>query len=110
MISFFRAIPFHTAIQQRLEHLAGVRAADGSNLLRRATGHDAAAVRATFGTQIDYVVSALDHIQVVFDDDDSVADAYQTLQHVEQLVHIRKMQTRRRLVEDVNRAPGRSLR
>src|SRR2546427_11604106 len=51
-------------IQQGLEDVTSVRSLHRSHFLRRATRHDATTVRATFGSEVDDVVSALDDIEV----------------------------------------------
>jgi len=45
----------------------------------------------------------------VLDDDDAVALRDELMQHVEQLRHVVEMQSRGRLVEDVERAAGGAL-
>src|ERR1700704_386937 len=66
-------------IQQRLQHLTGMRAAPGRNFFGRAAGDHASAMGAPFRPQIDNEIGALDHIKVVFDDDDCIAQTDQTL-------------------------------
>ncbi len=68
-----------------------MRAADRGNFFRRTAGYHAAAVCATFRPQIDDEVGALDYIKVMFDNDHRIAHAHQTLQHVEEFVHIGEM-------------------
>src|SRR5205085_11503587 len=74
-----RTISLAIPIQQRPEDVPSVRALHRRHFLRRATCDDASTVRATFGSEVDDVVSALDHIEVVFNHDDGVANANQTL-------------------------------
>src|SRR2546421_6099307 len=57
-----RTISLAIPIQQRLEDMPRVRAFDRRHFLRRATCDDATTVRATFGSKVDDVVSALDDI------------------------------------------------
>src|SRR5258708_2076032 len=83
-----------------------MRAAHGGNFFRRAAGYDAAAMRAPFGSQVDNEIGALDHVEIVLDDDHRIAQAYQPLKHVEQLVNVGKMKSGSRLIENVNRSPG----
>jgi hypothetical protein len=67
------------------------------------------AAAATLGAEVDDPVGALDHVEVVLDDDDRVALVDQPLQHPEQLADVLEVQPGGRLVEDVDRAPGRAL-
>ena len=67
------------------------------------------AARPAFGTHVDDPVGGLDHVQVVLDDQDRVALVDERLQHPEQLVHVLEVQAGRRLVQHVDRAPGRAL-
>jgi len=53
--------------------------------------------------------AGLDDVQVVLDDDDGIAFIAQAMQHVQQLLHVMEMQTRGRLIEDVERASGGAL-
>ena len=46
----------------------------------------------------------------MLDDDDGVAFVHQPVQHLEQQAHVLEMETRRRLIEDVQRAAGIALR
>src|SRR5205809_4399497 len=87
-----------------------MRAAHCGNFFGRAAGDDAAAMCATFWTQVNDEIGALNDIEVVFDDYHRVAETYQTLKYVQQLVHVGKMQSRGWFVENVNRSPGRAFR
>ena len=57
----------------------------------------------TLRTEIDHVVRRLDHIEVVLDQHHGVAGVDETVQRLEQPLDVGQMQTRRRLVEDVDR-------
>lgn len=70
------------AVEEGFEGVAGVGAACVCDLFGCAGGDEAAAVRAAFGAEVDDVVGALDDIEVVFDDDDGVAQGDESLQHV----------------------------
>ena len=65
-----------------------------------------AAAVAAFRPQVDDPVGGLDHLQIVLDHHHGVAGVDQLVQHFEQLGDVVEMQARRRLVEDVERAPG----
>src|SRR4030095_17139669 len=104
--------PNLSGAEERLKILARDRLRLPRDLLRRAARDDAAAGGTTFGPQIDQMIRAPDHIQVVFDDDDGVALIHELVEHVEQLARVFEVQTGGRLVEDVERpssAPARQL-
>lgn len=58
--------------------------------------------------EIDDIVRDLDDIKIVLDDEHGIARVDQPLQYLDQLVHVRHVQARRRLVEDIERAARRS--
>ena len=89
--------------------MAGVGLADAGDRFGRAGGDDAAALHAAFGAEVYDVVGALYHVEVVLDDDDGVAQRDEALEDVEQLVNVREVQTRGRLVEDVDGSARRAL-
>ena len=94
----------------RLLAAAGVVAARlaccAHDVFRRAGGHDVAAAVARLGAHVDDPVGRLDHVEVVLDHDDGVAQVDQPIEHVEQLGHVVEVQAGRRLVEQVQRAAG----
>ena len=61
------------------------------------------AADARLGAEVDDPVGRLDHLEVVLDDDDRVAQVGQAVEHVEQLADVVEVQPGRRLVEDVER-------
>lgn len=65
--------------------------------------NDGTAAMPAFGTQIDHVVSALDHIEVVLDHDNGVSCVDQALEHFEKLADVVEMQACRRFVKDIHR-------
>ena len=67
--------------------------------------HGAAAVSALW-THVDEVVRGFDEVEVVFDHHDGVALLHEPLENADELFHIRGVQSRRRLIENVDRAPG----
>src|SRR5918994_587893 len=62
-----------------------------------------------FGSEIDDVVCGPDHIQVVLDDDDGVPRVHEPVQDGEQLLDVREVKPRRRLVQDVDGLARRPL-
>src|SRR5262249_8468607 len=55
-----------------------------------------------FRSQVDDPVGRLDHVEIVFDDDDGVAQIDEAIEHVEQLTDVVEVQTGRRFIEDVD--------
>ena len=78
----------------------------GDHVFRRALDDDAAALIAGFGAEVDDPVGRLDHVEIVLDDDDRVAQIDQAIEHVEQLADVVEVQAGGRLVEDVDGLAG----
>ena len=72
----------------------------------RAGSNDVAAVLARLRPKVDHPVGGLDNVQIVLDDHHRVAEVYQAVEHVEQLGQVVEVQPRRRLVQQIERAPG----
>lgn len=72
--------------------------------MRRTGGDDLAARGSAFGSDVDDMVGDLDDVEVVLDDDDGVAALHEFVQHLQQQADIFEMESRRRLVEDIERA------
>jgi hypothetical protein len=92
------------------ERLPGVRLLDPSNLLRGALRDDAATSLAAFGPQINEPVSLFDDVQIVFDDQDGVAQVHEALQNVEQFSNVIEMQAGGWFVKDINGATSLAFR
>src|SRR5207244_2927896 len=97
-------------IEQRSQRLAGVGTLRARDVFRCAFRNHLAAFFAAFGSQVDHPVGALDHIKIVFNYQHSVAERDQLMKHVKQLADVLEVQSSRRLIEDVQRATGSSLR
>ena len=78
-------------------------------MFRRTCSHDLATTVATLGPEIDDPVGALNHLQVVFDNNHRVTGIAQLHQYLQQFLDIGKVQSGRRLIENVYSAPGRFL-
>src|ERR1039458_8948839 len=91
------------------QRLPRIRLLHPRHLLRRALRHDAAAFFAAFGAKVDDPVGVADHVQMVFDDDDRIAQVGQTEQHVEQLLHVVEVQAGGGLIEKVKSFAGLAL-
>src|SRR6266852_8760217 len=97
-------------IEHPREHLAGIRLFRAGNEFRRPLRHDAAAALPAFGAKVNNPVCLFDDVEMVLNDKHRVAKVHEALQNVEQLAHVVKMQASRRLIEDVERAPGLAFR
>lgn len=58
-----------------------------------------------FGAQIYDVISALDHVHIMLDNDDRVTHRHQSVQHFQQLFDVVKMQTGCRFIQNVEGFP-----
>src|SRR5690349_6332319 len=76
------------------------------DLLWRTLCHQAPAIFATFGTEIDDPVGVADYIKVVLDDDDRVAEIGQPVEYVEQLLHIFEVHACGWLVKQIESPSG----
>ena len=79
-------------------------------MLRRALRYQPATVLSALWPKVDQPVSAADHVHVVLDDDDRVAEIGEPMQHVQELLHVVKVQSGRRFVEQVERTSCLALR
>ena len=70
----------------------------------------APAARAALGPEVDDPVRGLDHVEVVLDHEHRVAVVDQPVEHLEQLLDVGEVEAGRRLVEEVERLPGRAPR
>ncbi len=76
------------------------------NLLRRPFRNNSSAVVSAFRSDIDNIIRCLNDIQIVLNDHDCIAVRRQSSQRIlGQLMDIRKMKSRRRLIQDVDRLP-----
>ena len=85
--------------QDSTEIPACMRASIERNFLRCALGHDAPAAAAAFRPQINHPIGFRDDVEIMFDDDDRVANLDQPLQDVNQPLDIGHMETDRRLLQ-----------
>ncbi len=83
---------------------AGYALAAAGEFRQISLGDDIPALDAGTGTEIDEEVGRAHGVLVVLDDDDRVADVPQTLQRGDQAIVVARMQTDRRLVQDVEHA------
>src|ERR1700737_1796210 len=74
--------------QHRRQKLAGRAPRRLDDILRRAPSDDFAAAVAAFGTEVDYPVRGLYHLEIVLDHHDRVALRHHLVQHLEQLLDV----------------------
>src|SRR5262249_34569234 len=108
-----RGSPFAAASARSLENFTQisprVRLRRARDLLRGPDADDEAAAVAALGAHVRDGVGGLHRVEVVLDDDHGVSLLDELVQDVEELLDVVEVETRRRLVEDVDRAPGRFL-
>ena len=85
-------------------YLPGERVLRLQHLLRRARGGDLAAAVAGAGAEVEQVVGGRDHLAVVLDEDQRVAEVAEALQCLQQPGVVARVQADGRLVEDVEHA------
>ena len=101
---------FFCLFQHPLQILSREAGGAGRHLLRRTGDHNGAAAVAPLRAKVDEVVGALDDVQIVLDDEHGVARVDKALQNLKELFHIVRVETRGRLVEDIDGAPRGALR
>src|SRR5688572_13411401 len=70
--------------------------------------HDFSTCVAAFGSEVHDPVRSLDDVEVVFDDDESVAGGAQLEEHLQELGDVEKVESCRGLIENVKRVSGRA--
>src|ERR1700692_4684045 len=94
-----RRIPI--GVQNASKRLAGVRFFSASYQLRWTLRDYTSSTLAAFGAQIYNPVRLFDDIEMMLDDQHGVAETHQPLQHRQKFSHVVKMQTGRRLVQNI---------
>src|SRR2546423_7760957 len=89
--------------------MSRMRSLHRGHFLRRAARDDTTTLGATFGPKVNDVISALNHIEVVLDDDYRVTYANQSLQNVEQFMHVGEVKSGGWFIQDVDRTARRAL-
>lgn len=72
------------------------------HFLRRACSDDPPSLVPPFRPEVDEVVGGFYDVNVVLDDNDAVAHIDETVDHIEQPLYVHKVESRRRLVEEVD--------
>lgn len=88
-------------LQCRSEILSGQAAGIAGDVLRCSDGDYFSALVTTFRSQIDDPIGGLDHIQIVFDDNDRVAAIDQLMEEMEQNPNVFEMQAGRGFIQNV---------
>src|SRR5579872_4666434 len=91
------------------EGLAGVGLLDPRDLFGSALGDDASTVFAAFRTEIDQPVGVANHVEIVLDDHDTIAEVGETMQHVEQFFDVVEVQAGGGFVEQIQSLAGLAL-
>ena len=76
----------------------------GGDFGRRSLGDQSASGRTTAGTQLDHVIGSSDQPEMVLDDDDRVTNVEQCPQALQQSLDVGRMQPRRGVLEQEQRA------
>ena len=98
-----------SSFQELLEILPREAFLAGCNLLRCAAGDDCAAAGAALRAKVQDIICYLDDVKIVLNDKNRIAGVDQTLQNLDELVHVRHVQAGCRLVENVERAARRAV-
>ena len=77
---------------------------DRRNLPRSTRSDHTASGFAALRAYVDNVIGNLHHIQIVLDHDGRIAAVHQFGYHIQKLLYILEMKSRRRLVQDIQRA------
>ena len=100
---------FSRPFQHGFQELSCIRLWYSADIFRRPRSDDRTTSVTAFRAQINEIISCFDDIEIMFNDNDRISAIDEELQDIHQLVDIRRMQPRRRFVEDIQRAPGTSL-
>ena len=73
-------------------------------------GYNGTATSTTFGAHVDEPVAGFDDVEIVFDDEDRVPFLYESIEDIEELLYIRKMESCRWFIEDVESFSCRAFR
>src|SRR3954468_4417069 len=99
----FRSVEYATSSEKPRQIRRGAARVPPRDIARHAGRDDAAALIPGAGTDIDDPVASGHDPHLVFDDDDGISSVDERIELRNQLLHVRRMQPRRRLVEHVER-------
>src|ERR1700737_613247 len=92
--------------QSLTQECSGVRTGYLGHLFRCSLGHQQTSAYASFGPQIDHVISCLDHFQIVFDHQYTIPALNQLIEHRKKRWNVVEMQSRGRFVENQKCMPA----
>ena len=92
-----------TAREQRAQVSSRVRCLDARDFLGRPFCNEQAAVGSRFGAEIDHMVRAFDHFEIVLDHEQRIPLLHETVEDLHEHRDVVKVQSGRRLVEDEQR-------
>jgi hypothetical protein len=91
------------------QRLPRIRLLHPRDLFGRALGYNAPSVFAAFGAEVDNPVGVADHVQIVLDDDNRIAEVGEPVQHVKQFLNVVEVEAGGWLVEQLKRLARLSL-
>ena len=91
------------------EGMSSMTIFDCKELLPRTSEDEISSFIATFRSDVDDRICIGDDVEVMFDDDYTVPFLYKRIEDVEELLDIRKVKSRRRLIEDIESLSCRSF-
>src|SRR6266849_3314358 len=92
------------------QDLSRIRSLGFGNLSWRSFRHDLTASIATLRAEVNDPIRILDYIEIMFDHYHGVAGFDKPIQHIQQSLHVGKMEPGRRFIQNVHRASGRTFR
>ena len=90
-------------VELLLQVNSGIAVFELRNVFRRSGGKQGSSFSSTFRPDIDHVVSNLDDVEVVLDDQHRVTLIYQRVQNVQEHADVFEVKSGRRFVQDVER-------
>ena len=95
---------------RRSKHLCQKLPSEGlrnlCNFFRSSRRYNATATGSSFGSEINNPICRFNDVKIVFDDDNCIALINQTIDDVEQLADVLKVQPGSRFIKDVDRTPS----
>jgi hypothetical protein len=79
------------------------------DLLWPTTPQDLPSLIPSFGTKINDLISGLDHVHVMLNDDDRIAGISQPVENIQEFLNIGEMEPSGWFIQDVDRSPRASL-
>ena len=89
--------------------MTGVRVLAHSDLLGSTGRNNSASSVAALGSEVDYIIGCLYHIEIVLDNNDRVACIGKAAEHRDKIFNVGRVQTGGRLVENIYRSSRAAL-